>query len=153
MQVRQVMAACPPMCLERISASDACRRMRSTGDASVIVLGTWGRIVGIVTSRDIALAVSACPDMTRLTAGEVMSRPVHVCRPDDDVNVALDRMARFHVRQLPVVEDNGEIVGLVSIDDIVLWGLQSTGVRLHSLRAALRSIRAGPRHRDAVVPP
>jgi predicted transcriptional regulator len=71
-----------------------------------------------------------------------MSRPVHTCRPEDDVRVALERMANARVRRLPVVAEDGDVKGLVSIDDLVLWGLQSSGVGMHALIAALRALCA-----------
>ena len=69
-----------------------------------------------------------------------MSRPVQTCGPDDHVGVALDRMAAFHVRRLPVVDENGDVKGLISIDDIVLWGLRTPGVSTQALVAALRAL-------------
>ena len=122
--------------------ADAGRRMRDTGCGSLVVLGARGRVIGIVTDRDLALALGEHHDAARLTVGRVMSQPVHMCRPDDDVTVALDRMASVHVRRLPVVDTDGDVKGLISIDDIVLWGLQSSGVGMHALIAALRSLCA-----------
>ena len=108
------------------------------------MLGPDGRLAGIITDRDVALAVADAPDAGRLTIDQVMSRPVHTCRSDDHLGVALDRMAAFHVRRLPVVDVRGDVKGLISIDDIVLWGLRSPGVSIQAVVAALRALAPRP---------
>src|SRR5687768_8426153 len=142
MQVHEVMTEPPQTCPDTMHLADASRRMRDTGCGSLIVLGPRGRIVGITTDRDVALALGRHRDAGRLAINRVMSRPVHMCRPDDDVRVALERMASARVRRLPVVSEDGDVTGLISIDDIVLWGLQSSGVGMHGLIAALRALCA-----------
>jgi CBS domain-containing protein len=141
MQVHEVMTEPPQTCPQTMHLPDASRRMGTTGCGSLIVLGPRGRIVGFVTDRDLALALSDPRDARRLTVDAVMSRHVHSCRSDDELFLALDRMARFRVRRLPVIDEDGDVKGLVSIDDIVLWGLQSPGVN-QRLIAALRSLCA-----------
>ena len=142
MQVHEIMTEPPQTCPQTMHLADASRRMRASGCGSLIVLGADGRIAGIVTDRDLALALGRLRDAARLTLGRVMSRPVHRCRPADDLDVALHRMATSRVRRLPVVTADGDVKGLISIDDIVLWGLQSRGVSTHELVAALRALCA-----------
>ena len=140
MRVHEIMTEPPQTCPRGMHLADASRRMRKTGCGTLIVLGPHGRIAGIVTDRNLALAVGDAPDAGRLTLDQVMSRPVQTCGPDDHVGVALDRMAAFHVRRLPVVDENGDVKGLISIDDIVLWGLRTPGVSTQALVAALRAL-------------
>lgn len=76
-------------------------------------------LVGIITDRDIALKVIAegkDPKMTRV--GEVMSKKLVTCRPDDNVDVAIDAMAHYQLRRIPVVEDNMKLVGIISQADV-----------------------------------
>ena len=141
MQVREIMTEPPQTCPLTTHLADASRRMRTTGCGSLIVVGSHGRIVGIVTDRDLALALSDARDMRDLTVDKVMSHPVHSCRPDDELSLALDRMTSFRVRRLPVVATGGDVKGLISIDDIVLWGLRSAGVS-RRLIATLRALCA-----------
>ena len=142
MQVHEVMTEPPQTCPRTMHLTDASRRMRDSGCGSLVVLGARGRVVGIVTDRDLALALGQHCDAGRLPVIRVMSQPVHMCRPDDDVWVALGRMASVRVRRLPVVNADGDVKGLISIDDIVLWGLESSGVSMQALMAALRSLCA-----------
>ena len=142
MHVHDVMTEPPQTCPRTMPLAGASRRMRDSGCGSLIVLGAHGRVVGIVTDRDLALTIGQQRDAWRLTVDRIMSQRVHMCGPDDDVSVALERMAQARVRRLPVVDADGDVKGLISIDDIVLWGLQSSGVGTQALIAALRSLCA-----------
>jgi CBS domain-containing protein len=76
-------------------------------------------LVGIVTDRDIVLKVIAeghDPKTTRV--GDVMSKKLVTCRADDDVDVAMQAMAQFQLRRIPVVEDNMRLVGIIAQADV-----------------------------------
>ena len=142
MKVREVMTRPPLTCRRDTTLATASRRMRDTGCGSLAVLDDRGRLAGILTDRDIAIAVA---DEDRQPAPrrveEAMTHPVHTCHPEDDVHAALERMASEKVRRLPVVDD-GDLKGMISIDDIALWGVQHGGVTTQALARALRSICA-----------
>jgi hypothetical protein len=77
------------------------------------------RLVGIVTDRDIAIKLVAegrDPNTTRI--GAIMTRALVTAHPDDDVEVALDRMSDHQVRRLPIVDENYRLVGIVAQADI-----------------------------------
>ena len=71
-----------------------------------------------------------------------MTPNVRTCLPDDNLAVALERMSEEKVRRLPVVDAEGSIEGMLSIDDIILWGLGRRGIKRKALVKALRSICA-----------
>jgi CBS domain-containing protein len=76
-------------------------------------------LMGIVTDRDIVLKVIAegrDPKTTRV--GDVMSKKLVTCRADDDVDVAMQSMAQFQLRRIPVVEDNMRLVGIIAQADV-----------------------------------
>ena len=141
MQVKNLMTQPPQTCPVTMRLAAVSRRMRETGCGTVVALNQ-GRLVGIVTDRDLALAVGCTDDPARVQLETVMTRRVHTASPDDDLRVALENMARHKVRRLPVVSQDGEVLGLISIDDIILWGVQESGVTVHDAVAALRSICA-----------
>ena len=58
---------------------------------------------------------------------EVMSKEVFSCAPEDDVRLALGTMRDGHVRRLPVIAREGELVGVISMDDVLLRA-EATGV-------------------------
>ncbi|MFZ5493004.1 MAG: CBS domain-containing protein [Pseudomonadota bacterium] len=76
--------------------------------------------VGIITDRDIVLALVAknvSPD--GVSAGDVMSEPLETADENDEVWQVLERMRKRGVRRLPVVGVRGELVGIVSADDLL----------------------------------
>jgi CBS domain-containing protein len=77
-------------------------------------------VCGVITDRDICVALGT----RNQTAGqvrvqEVVQRKVYACNPEDDIHVALQTMREGHVRRLPVVEFNGNLAGVVSMDDLL----------------------------------
>lgn len=141
MQVQSLMTQPPQTCPVTMGLAAVSRRMRETGCGTVVALD-HGRLAGIVTDRDLALAIGRADDPARVRVETVMTRRVHTAAPGDDLRVALEQMARHKIRRLPVVTHDGEILGLISIDDIILWGVQESGVTVHEAVAALRSICA-----------
>lgn len=75
--------------------------------------------VGIITDRDIVLAVVApgVPPET-LTAGDVMTHPLATCREDEELFDAIQTMRERGVRRLPVLNAKGGLAGIVAADDI-----------------------------------
>jgi CBS-domain-containing membrane protein len=85
------------------------------------VLEDSGRVIGVVTDRDlfIALATSNRP-AAELAVGEIVHREPSICAPDDDIRTALKTMARQRIQRLPVVDKSGELKGILSMNDVVL---------------------------------
>ena len=78
------------------------------------------RPVGVLTDRDIVVAVIAKDiDPHALTVGDVMIREPVVVREDSPITSALQEMGRIGVRRMPVVGARGELLGVVSIDDVL----------------------------------
>ena len=84
-------------------------------------MGTNGKIVGVVTDRDICIALGTRNRVAGdITVRDVMSDRLFACSPDDDVHVALRTMQEGGVRRLPVIVENGTLVGVISMDDLLL---------------------------------
>jgi CBS domain-containing protein len=84
-----------------------------------------GRLVGIVTDRDIVVRVVAeGRDPNATTVKEIASTHLVTVSPDDDLDQALNRLAENQVRRLPVVE-GGRLVGIVAQADIARLGKDS----------------------------
>jgi CBS domain-containing protein len=143
MKVREIMTRPPQSCQTGTNLSAASRHMRATRCGTLVVTDPRGRLVGLLTDRDLALAVG---DLTtspsRVTVDQVMTRRVFTCLPDDDIQTSLAEMAHRKVRRLPVVDGDGDIKGMLSIDDIILWATESRAVGLHDTIRALRAIVA-----------
>jgi CBS domain-containing protein len=80
-----------------------------------------GKLVGLITDRDIVLrAVADGKDATTTRAEEVMSEDIHSAHPNDRVIDAIRKMGDKQVRRIPVVGENGQLRGIISMADIAL---------------------------------
>jgi CBS domain-containing protein len=102
---------------------------------SVLVLDGEGAVTGIVSERDLvrALASHGAKAM-ELEARQVMTRDVITCDPDDSIDQVMQTMTRGRFRHLPVVR-HGELLGLVSIGDVVKARLEETKHETEALKA------------------
>jgi CBS domain-containing protein len=80
------------------------------------------RVIGVITDRDISIALGT----RNAKAGETRVRDVTLpkvffCRPEDDIHSALQTMRAQQVRRLPVVDHEGALTGILSLDDVVLF--------------------------------
>jgi CBS domain-containing protein len=78
------------------------------------------RPVGIVTDRDIVLSVVAPKlDASVMTVGDVMGVDLVTCLEDMGVPECMRKMRARGVRRMPIVNERGELVGIVSVDDMI----------------------------------
>jgi CBS domain-containing protein len=119
MYVREVMTSNPIMLNHDASAQEAAQQMRDAGVGDVLVQED-GRLLGIVTDRDIVTRVVADGKSAELTTlGDCCSDALHTLEPDMDAEEAVDTMREFAIRRIPVVE-HGQVVGIVSIGDLAM---------------------------------
>lgn len=106
------------------SIVDAAKRMRSShvGDL-VIVENRNGQHVpiGILTDRDIVIGVVAGDPVhiNYLLVGDAMSSDLVTARDQDTIESALEKMREHGVRRLPIVDETGALVGILTIDDVL----------------------------------
>jgi len=116
-----VMTKNPVCCLPGDMVTEVAQLMKSDniGPIPVIENGVTKKLVGIVTDRDLALKVVAEGRDPKSTDVEtVMTRMVITCLADDDIQKALDAMSKHQLRRIPVVENNGRILGIISQADV-----------------------------------
>jgi CBS domain-containing protein len=83
------------------------------------VLGPEGKVVGMITDRDIAMAAALRrKSLENLDVQSTMSRELWYVAPDDTLGEAEQLMCRHQVRRLPVVDAVGKLVGIVTFNDI-----------------------------------
>lgn len=113
-------------------------------DCGILPIVDGGKLVGVVTDRDmyIALATRNKP-AAQLTVGEVATDKLSACDPDDDVHAALETMASQRLRRLPVTQ-NGALVGVISMNDLVLAAGPNKEVRNDEVVATLKAICTHP---------
>jgi len=79
-----------------------------------------GKLIGVLTDRDICIALGTRNRPAgEITVAEVMSEKPYSCAKDDDVHVPLQTMGEAKVHRLPVIAQNGTLVGVLSMDDIL----------------------------------
>ncbi len=113
MKVRDVMHPGGALVAPETPLSQLAAMMRDEG---VVPVGECDRLVGIVTEREIAACATG--DVAKLTARDVMSKPIVYCYPEEEIDDALRIMNKHHVRRLPVVSHQKRMVGVLSLVDI-----------------------------------
>jgi|SRR6266568_183721 len=116
--IRDVMTRDPRTLEPGSTAVAAARKMRDE-DVGMIPIVEGDRLVGTVTDRDIAVRIVAegkSPDQTRVS--DIASRELVTIDPGQDLDEALRLMAKHQVRRLPVVEEDGKLVGIVAQADV-----------------------------------
>jgi CBS domain-containing protein len=97
---------------------DVAVKMRDLGIGSLAVCN-GAKPVGIVTDRDIALRCCAdAKDPATTTAGEIMTQDLAWCYGDQKIEDAAHLMEERHIRRLPVLDREENMVGFLSVDDI-----------------------------------
>lgn len=116
MRVRQIMTPT----VDSIDASDtisyAARRMAEDDIGAFPVL-SYGKLVGMVTDRDIAVRAVGAAVPTEAPVRRIMTEDVATCSPDDDVESVLALMSREQVRRMPVCDSEQQVVGILAVTD------------------------------------
>ena len=120
MLARDLMTTPARTCRVTAPLSEAAKTMLDESCGCVPIVDTNGRVVGILTDRDICLAVATRHERTAdIPVREVMTSRVFTCGPDDPIDSAILTMKDHRVRRLPVVDVEGRLQGVLSADDLV----------------------------------
>jgi CBS domain-containing protein len=117
-QIRQLMTVKPRTVKTGDSIVDAAKLMKGE-DSGIAPIVDGDRLVGVLTDRDIAIRVVAegrDPQSTKVE--EIASQNLVTVDPQQDLDEALRLMAQHQVRRLPVVEEDGKLVGIVAQADV-----------------------------------
>jgi CBS domain-containing protein len=118
LRVKDVMQASPLTVPAEGTVLQAAKAMEDA-DSSVAFVQSQGKVVGIVTERDLArrvVANGAAPSKTMVS--EIMTSPIIVISPDAKIEEALKVMSAKKVRRLPVVDEKAGLTGMVAVADI-----------------------------------
>jgi CBS domain-containing protein len=122
----------------QMTVDQAARAMRSKNVGALVVVNA-GRPVGMLTDRDVAVEVVAKgmdPDTVRV--GDVMRKKPITIREDLGVFDATKVFAKTGVRRLPVVTKSGVLVGVITVDDLIMLLGNEMGHMAGALSAGLR---------------
>ena len=106
---------------------------------ALVVLGADRRLIGILSERDIVRALAEQGvAVLKETLSQVMTRKVHTCTSSETVSAIMERMTTGKFRHIPVVEHD-QLVGIVSIGDVVKYRLQEMEHESAALRDYIQS--------------
>jgi len=121
MLVKDVMSGAPIYCNLKTNLGEAASMLWSRDCGMLPVVDRERKVIGVVTDRDLFFALGTRNRLAgEITIGDVSPAKPYVCHDDDEILDALQTMAQHKVRRLPVVDREGKIVGVLSLDDIVL---------------------------------
>jgi CBS domain-containing protein len=128
MKVRDIMTRDVVSCQKETDVASAARLMLEGRFGTLPVVDAHGRLAGIITDRDIAMAAATRQrNASHIAVHEAMSQRVRSCFADDDLPAALKQMEEGRVRRLPVLDATDHLAGILSIDDIVRRALDQPG--------------------------
>jgi len=123
MKTAQIMTKDPVCCARSETAEVAASLMDelNTGVIPIVENEKSYKLVGVVTDRDLCMSVIAAgKNPKKVTLDQCMTENPVVCKLDDDVNQVLQLMQRHQVHRVPVISQEQDIEGIVSIADIIL---------------------------------
>jgi CBS domain-containing protein len=116
--INDVMTTDPRTVTADSTVAEAARLMRDE-DTGIVPITEGERLVGVITDRDIAIKVAAegkDPQSTKVS--EIASSNLVTIDPQQELDEALRLMAKHQVRRLPVVEEDGKLVGILAQADV-----------------------------------
>jgi CBS domain-containing protein len=154
MLVRDVMRRSPASCAPGTNLAAVTEQLWACGCGALPVVDAAGKVLGIITDRDICVALGTRDRRpSEITAEQAMSRAVAACRTDDDIHEALHMMGSKKVRRLPVLDRAGKLEGLLSMSDLILDARHGNGTRPElSYEDVMTALRAIYWHATAVMP-
>ncbi len=154
MLVRDLMRSSPASCAPGTNLAAVTERLWGCGCGALPVVDSAGKVLGIITDRDICVALGTRDRRpSQVTAGEVMSRGVVACRAEDEIHEALKIMGAKKVRRLPVLNGAGNLEGMLCMSDLILDARHTNGSRPQlSYEDVMGALRGIYWHESAVTP-
>jgi CBS domain-containing protein len=121
MTIAELMTKDVQVCTPQDTLQRAAQIMWDHDCGSVPVVDDGDRVIGLITDRDVCMAaLFRGQPLHQCSVGEVMSRPAITCTAQDSTEAAQDTMRAHQIRRLPVVEGNGRITGILSLNDLAV---------------------------------
>ena len=128
MKIKDLMTPSPEACRPDDNLATASALLWKANCGVLPVTDHSGRIAGIITDRDICIALGTRnARASDIPVGSVMRTTVQTCEPESDALTALAQMSDWRVRRLPVVDAAGRLVGIFSLNDAVLAASPARG--------------------------
>jgi len=119
MKVSELMTTDVRTCWITEPLDRAAKLMWESDCGSLPVLDQNGRVVGMITDRDVCMAAYTQAQLLgRIPVSRALNPELHSCKPEEDLDKVENRMRSHQIRRLPVVDDEGHLRGILSLADI-----------------------------------
>jgi CBS domain-containing protein len=136
MRVSHVMIRDVETCDPDDNLAAAASRMWDCDIGCIPVVNIEGKVVGMLTDRDVCLsALKLGRPLQEIPVSVAMSRAVLSCAPNDSLAVAKQTMRAGQVRRLPVIDSDGGLAGIVSLSDLAREADREVGYKIRNLNA------------------
>lgn len=159
MKVKEVMTANSlKYCTPETNLHDAAKAMNDANCGVLPVVDSTKKVLGIVTDRDIALSLSRniSTPIDKRTVGEIMTKNVSTIKSQDDITEAYRQMREKMIGRLPVVDEQGKLEGILSLNKILNETVRKGEKNLGSIQEPgenfMKTIHAISNHHEAKLP-
>jgi CBS domain-containing protein len=145
MKAKDIMTENPCCCSPNDSVQDVARTMRDH-DCGAVPVTDKGRLVGIVTDRDLTVRVLAAGLDHGSKIADVISREPSTCSPDADLSEVERIMSDQQVRRIPIIDADKHCVGIVSQADLARASFDGRRISEHEMALVVERVSL-PHHR------
>ena len=140
MKVKDIMTTDVRTCAPDTTVAEAAHLM-GEGDCGFLPVVDEGELVGVVTDRDMYIALATKNERASLLrVGAVATTTLATCVAEDDLHEALATMRKARVRRLPVVGYGGSLLGVLSVNDVILATRTDKGISNKTIVEVLQEI-------------
>ena len=141
MKVKDVFRS-PVKSVTPMSSLDAVGRIMWESDSGAVpVVNAGGKVVGVLTDRDLAMSMAAKNrGASQILVREITSGELFSCAPEDDVVDAIQKMRSNRVRRLPVIDAEGQLLGMLSLKDLALKANGTSGVSYEDVIVTMQAL-------------
>ena len=115
---------------------ETARVLRENKIGAILACETDGKMCGVISERDIVIAIARSGgSVLDNKVSSVMTTGVYTCKAEDTIKQVMEVMTSRRIRHLPVVDDEGSILGMISIGDVVKERISETEAEAEALKA------------------
>jgi len=155
MKIQDIMTRDVKSCEPETNLAAATEILRRNNCGILPVLDSRGKLVGVITDRDICFALGGKNVRpSALTVRDVAVKPVVRCGPEEEIHTALGCLRVHRIRRIPVTAEDDGLVGILSLDDIALHAERAPakgGISYEDVAETLKAICA-PQSQEAPTP-
>lgn len=130
MKVQDLMTSDVRSCMPSRNLAEVAGILWDTDCGVVPITDHENKVLGMLTDRDICIALATRNHpASEIQAGEIIGQSPFTCRPEEELQAAIDVMKQHRIRRIPVCDQDGMLRGILSINDIILAAEKDPGAR------------------------